>query len=419
VFKLWIFLGGLAQLASCARRMMTSVPIEHLYDARPLTAAVAEVRDAAAGGSDDFVVVSGGGDVWENRKFTRIRAGENEPLLSIPDENNRCVGERLVLRSDGSWWYSRCGGDPDLLVRFVTSSAPSHPSSLHIARQYAVAWLPLDGDEPSGVLLSHVDQDDQRLLAELVTPVGTRELGIFYRRGRLGFAAQTWQAHRLHDDRIAVVSIEDDDFARSSAIILRLIRDGEVTESRLPFDPRNSYSAIATAVGDNGDLAIVAAISAGLVGMTVDPDKPQLGRARMFSDSSDATLPFPGIRVISTGDRFMAAWVRRSHRAVRLCEFDRRFVFPAISAGDDVDRYSTLLAVRKAPGGVDFFWVSANKGVMWRRLPERPTGYLLAAELCKLFRKYLDRIVSTSATGGVAAAFRKLPLCADRIPART
>ena len=130
--------------------------------------------------------------------------------------------------------------------------------------------------------------------------------------------------------------------------------------------------------------------------MTVDPDQPQLGRPRMFSGSSDATLPFPGIRVISTGDRFMAAWVRRSDRAMRLCEFDRRFAFPAISAGDDVDCYSTLLAVRKAPEGIDFFWVSANKGVMWRRLPERPTGYLLAAEVWKLLREYLDKIVSAS-----------------------
>jgi hypothetical protein len=385
VRTLWIFLTGLLQLAGCTRFL--SLPLEDVHAVRTVAVDAAGVRHAVAAG-DDLVAVFGPADTESPRTFLRIHGQTNETLSVLPEEWSWCGlrSEQLIAREDASWWYSRCaGGQDQLFIRVVSSagsSAPATPAAIPIRRPPTSArgWLPMEGKELAGVLLSTLDHDERTLRADLVTAAGVKELGVVQRTDPATIGADTWQAHRLDDDRVALVSIDFDQRRDTSMVLLRVIAGGQVTESRLPFTRQNRYVALASTLDTSGRLAVVAVSKRAVEAMIIDPRQPSSARARPLAEAS-GPAGFPAcVRVVATGRRFVAAWLRSSDRAINLCEFDEPFTFPAMAAGGAVEGDVPLLELRRRTDGIDVLW-STGGGVAWRRLPDQPTGYLIAADL--------------------------------------
>lgn len=393
--KLWIFLAPLVELVSFASGVL-SIPIEHVYEAATLTDNVVGVRDVAIVGDGQYVLVSGGGKPWDARQL-RVTTESQETLLSIMEGlPQSCTGEALLGRNDGGWWYSHCGGTPgEFLVHFISSDASSTPTVTRLAlgSRSVKLWLPVVGDEPSGVLLASSDTGELHLLAYLIAPGTTVELASFTGGEYLG--VERWQAVRLADERIALVSIEQDDRGNRSDVVLRVFsKGGVVVESRLQFEQHVQYAFVAAAVSEAGELAVVAARDDRVVvGMTIDADAPQLGRPRILSNVEGAALPFPGVVVASSGDRFVVSWVGASDRAVWLSELTPSFTYPAFRIGEGSDRYHPVLALRHRSDGIDVCWVGIE-GLTWRRLPEKPTGYFLAAGLWKRMWRAVDNALA-------------------------
>jgi hypothetical protein len=239
----------------------------------------------------------------------------------------------------------------------------------------------MEGKELAGVLLSTVDHDERALRADLVTAAGVKELAVVQRTDPVVIGVDIWQAHRLDDERVALVSIDFDGSRDTSMVLLRVIAGGHVTETRLPFSPRNRYVGLASALDTRGRLAVVAVSKHAVEALIVDPRHPAGSRARVLGEAS-ASFGFLSscMRVVAAGDRFVAAWLRPSDRAIQLCEFDDQFVFPALTAGGAAEGDFPLLELRRRTDGIDVLW-STSRGVAWRRLPDQPTGYLITADL--------------------------------------
>jgi len=86
------------------------------------------------------------------------------------------------------------------------------------------------------------------------------------------------------------------------------------------------------------------------------------------------------------GDRIVATWLRPQDRAVRLVEAGEGFAHPPVTVGS-ADRES-ILALTCSGDTLDVFWTSRS-GLSRRRLPDHPTGFVLASELWMVLRRKL------------------------------
>lgn len=365
--RFWVLIGTLFTL-TCPGKLLIRVPIQQLHDARPL-ASGGEVRDLVA--AERVVMLAGPLEDHEQRTLLRLDGERMVPLAVLPPKQARtCAGQRLVRGEKGRWWFGRCDGDE---VQFVRSDAPSRVLTASGAGG-AIAWTALEGDEPAGVLLSE-GQIEGLIRAELVTPSGADVLGDFRRYGSLGYGPPTWQAHRLADGSIAIVSLEDD----GAAVLLRTFRDGGMNEARLAFE-RQRYLAVASASGEHGIAVVVSRPSGGgLFAMVVDPADPESAKPLEIDGSDAPLLARYGSQVVPLGKRFAVTWTNANDRGVRLSEFDREVALPAVHAGGEADIRLLLPILQPAEEGVSLFW--SQGAVMQRTLPTEAVGYLLAAEL--------------------------------------
>lgn len=362
-----------------AATLVTTFPIEHLHDARALPAA-ASVRDVIAIGADDFVLATGPDDEWEGRTLMRVTGERVTPLVTLgPTRSGVCRGSGLVAGEEGRWWYTRCN---DQEVEFVPSGAPSQVVRVPVAEQ-TVGLAPIRGNDPAVVVVSHIPSSESRMRVELVTPSGAQMIGELQRSGHLGYGPWTIQAHRLQDDAIALVTLEED--GRSDyRVMLRVFRDGEATESRLPFEP-NRYVAVFSAASEHG-LGVVAVLptGGGLVAMAFDPNEPQNAKPFEIKKSDAQVLAQEGAAIVPLGERFVVTWANANDHSVRLSEFDRTMALPAVrvAAEADVRMHAPLLQREKE--GVSVFWSLGT--TMQRTLPMEAAGYLFAAELWQILR---------------------------------
>jgi hypothetical protein len=359
--------------------LITTFPIEHLHDARALRAS-GVVRDLASLGGDDFIIASGPPDEWDGRELMRVHGEQVTPLLALPPTRpGVCRGSRLVTAAEGRWWFFRCN---DEKVEFVTSSAPSRVSEVSVPeRTFGVA--PLAGDQPAVVVVAPASPPEQLMKAELVTASGRRPLGEFERSGHIAYFPTTWQAHRIDEKTIAVVSLEQGD-RDANDIVLRVFREeGEMTESRLPF-LRNRYVAVASAYGEHG-MAVVASTptGGGLVSMVFDPNtnEPRTAKPIDIKGSDAQRLAHSGSQIVPLGERFAVAWINMNDRGVRMSEFDRTMALPAARVADDTDEQGEGPMLRQEEEGVSVFW--SHGAPMQRTLPAEAAGYLFATELWK------------------------------------
>jgi hypothetical protein len=383
--RLLLLLTGLSQFVSCATGLLT-VPLEDSWPVQAIPAA-AGVRLVAPAG-DSAILVSGPPDAWEARIVARVHGADAEELLALPEEQSQCGydAERLVSRDDGSWWYSRCAGGVDrFFIRVVTSDAPSRAASWPVSIDPGAArgWLPMDGPRPEGLLLSNTTEGTVR--ADVVTAVGAEAVGTFTRNDARVITQQTWQAHRLDAARFAIVSVEFDDRTETSMILLRVFDAGELHETRLPFAPRRRYLSVASAADARGRLAVVAATAREAAAMLVDPAHADAGRARVVPGGDEiSTSASAGVRMAVVGDRIVATWLRPGDHTVRLAELGEGFAYAPVTIGSAAE--DSLLALTLSGENLDLFWASQS-GVARRRLPDHPTGFVIASELWMTLRR--------------------------------
>jgi hypothetical protein len=372
----------LTQLASCVSHQfqtMDPVPV----------ASTAEVRHVAMVGGEQFVLVTGKPESWRPRSLVRLGGDAAERSVLLQTKETRCVGEALVAR-DARWWYSRCTGDG---VQFVSSDAFDSPAFVSVpGGADPREWLPLDRDEPGGVLIS-VEDDERTSVATLVTRSGSQKTIGRFDRGSSVWGAEPGRAVLLGDDGVAVITIEaDSSEPAQSSIVLRVMRDGDVARSRVAFHERG-WASVDAAIDPAGDLAIVAAPfdGSGVVAVLLDPRHPEEAIVRHLTGSAVA-VPYPGLRLTVHGARFVASWIREEDRAVQIAEFDRRTALPAVTIAARSGGPVPAISLGRSPGNgapeLTVFWTGDEGGVMMRRLPPPPTGALLARELSEAFAKW-------------------------------
>ncbi len=337
-------------------------------------------------GENQFILVRGEPDTWQPRTLVRVDGDASEQSLLLPARNTPCLGEALIVRAP-RWWYSRCSGNG---VQFVSSEAPGSPS--FVAGDSALhprEWLPFEQDDPGGVLLS-VEPDGRTVIASRVTPSGVQGTLGRFDRGSTLWGAERGQAVRMGTDSVALITIEtsSSDPVHSS-IMLRVIRNGDIATSRLAFH-ENGWASVAAAPGPNENFAVVAAPfgESGVVALMVDPTQPDRTTVRHLIQSA-AAVPYPGLRLMANGNRFIAAWIESREKTVRIAEFDADVVLPAVTVASDVGGFVPLLSLGYAPGeeprDVALFWTGDGGTVMLRRLPEPATGSLIASDLLRAF----------------------------------
>jgi len=338
-------------------------------------------------GENELIVVSGKPDSWQPRTIVRIEADGSEHPLVLPTQDTACVGEALIVRG-ARWRYSRCSGNG---VQFVSSDAPGSPVFVvtNDPALFPTEWLPFERDDSGGVLLS-MEKDERTMVATVVTPSGIQEtLGRFDRGSTLG-GAERGQAVRLGPDAVALITIETGSSdAVQSSIVLRVMRNGGITTSRLAFHA-SGWASVAAAIGTNHQLAIVAAPfnQSGVLAVMVDPDQRDHSTTRRLTTAA-VFVPSPGLRLIANGDRFIASWIRSRDGQVQIAEFDSRLVLPAVTVADHVAGSGPAISLGHAPDEdsreVTVFWTEDGGNVMLRRLPEPPTGTLIASALLRVF----------------------------------
>ncbi|HYC88802.1 MAG TPA: hypothetical protein VEO54_06295 [Thermoanaerobaculia bacterium] len=355
--------------------LVTTFPIEHLHDPRALPAAAA-VREIAATGADDFVLVTGPPDEGDGRALMRLTGGRLTPLADLGRTRSaNCRGSRLVAGEEGRWWYARCNDEE---VEFVTSSAPSRVVTVPAGHR-AAGLAPVEGDEPAVVVVAFATPAELLMRVELITPSVAQGLGDFERTGHLMYGPWTLQAHRLKDDAIALVTLEEEG-SSDYRVMLRVFRNGEAIEYRLPFEP-NRYVAVLSAASEHG-LGVVAVEprGGGLVAMALDPDDPLSAKPFAIKRSDAQSVAREGAAVVPLGKRFAVTWANVNDRSVRLSEFDRTMALPAARVADEADvrAHGPLLQAHQEE--VSVFWPQGT-ATMQRVLPTEAAGYLFAVEL--------------------------------------
>lgn len=342
------------------------------------------------------VTVEGEGDLWTARTFTTFGDRGVRVIAELPEERpHSCMGERLVARSEGGWWYSRCAEtEQGVVVRFLSSDLRRDDSkSIHLDPRSVKGWLPLEGDDAAGVLLTTDPGGSTRMRVFFVSPGSESELQPFESRGFLGVESGGWQAARSEDGRIILVSVEQDAQGRNSQIILRVFSPGgSMTETLLPFDSSLEYLYVNAASSGGGDLAVVVVSEDdSVIGMTLNIDAETQEQPVTLSAEDGAALPRPGVTLVSTSDRFVVSWIGTASRGVWLAEMAPGAKALPLQIATSADRRAAFLGLQHLPeeNRVLLSWAGAD-GLMFLGMPDPPVSYLVAAEMWQLIRTLLS-----------------------------
>jgi hypothetical protein len=365
---------GLAPFATCAGPLAHAVV--HLHDRRAIETTAADVL-AIADAHQHWIAVAGSAIKWGAR---RVVTDDGRTLLQVPEEWSPCRGEALVTPPNEQWWYTRCGTQGG---RFVISLASDRRPNATLYSEKdsgdTRGWLPLFGSEPGGVLIKAMNGDDTDLLAFLVAAEGVTELGSIRRRHAEEIVRSRWQAIRIGDDRVLVAFLEG-----PSAVTLYTFSAGDIVTARLPFPPNTTYSSIAMAADDAGNVAVVAATASGAVGLVLrDGEAPSDVHAILTS-----AVGLENLRLVASGKTFVVAGTTQDG-TIAIGEFGPKHVDEsAIDAGGRVGDGDVFDVVAKADGDTALYWSAAGR-FFARELPSDPVAYLLTAEAAERFEAWL------------------------------
>lgn len=378
----------LAQLAGCAR-FVCSLSFGDSYAARSVSLGIPSVDEIAPLGDDVFLVAASRVDAPLAMDLTLVQAGHADLAGSTPPlfPSNTSAS---AFRSAEGWWFSREGGEGRARsVLFVSGGDTVRPSRVDLKGLRPLAWLPIRGEMPRGVVAA-VAEEQPALHLDEVTPAGVKPLAAFpwWQTGLHQTVLESrWSAEALPDGRVAVVAVDGP--PADMALTLRITGD-EPVEARIPCAAAIDYP-LATAADGFGRLAVVGVTrQQSVLAVIVDTAHPESPVCRTISERGEiAAQPAFGSPAIAwAGDRFVAGWIR-SDGMVRACELGNlRFPPLVIDVGGDaaVDRPLRRLLVA-ADDSVTYIWRERGGGFRLRRMPNTLAGYAFADELVALVRR--------------------------------
>lgn len=336
---------------------------------------------------DDFIVTAMTHPSGMN--VTRVRSGWEENIVSTPPLFPYDLSPSVFTTEQG-WWFSREGGEGlGSSIFFVRSEDTIELARVNVRRHARMAWLPVRGDEPRGVMISIPDEPSALHVSE-ITPSGAKRIALFpwpeSPASRRSLMDSRWSAEGISGNRIAVVSTDGPEGVLG--LKLRIVGGGmEPIESDLPC-PVIIDHPLDTAVDGSGRLAIVGlSREQTVVAMIVDPDQPHSARCRVISGPEEvaARPPFGTPSVVWTGERFVAGWIR-DDGTVRAAELGELGAHPLIiNVGADAAVDHPLRELVHADGEyVRFIWRERSGGFVERSLPKRLSAHALATDLWHL-----------------------------------
>ena len=365
----------LTQLAGCVGHFC-SLPIADAFESQRVSPASHSIVDVATIGADDFISVEEKPENADVHFVKRIRGGYEETLVETP-LTRWSMGERVFSKRAGEWWYSRHSRlQKRSRILFVTGKgAAITEKTVEPSREKPLIWLPLDGDDPAGVLISL--GASPTFHADVVTPSGMTALGEF--EGHLPGSLPTpwhWSAKRLADGRITLVSSEKP-FGGSWSLMLRVFGAGDPVESVLPCGYAIANS-LAVAVASGGSLVIAGlSLQHEVVAMSVDVDAPDAGRCRILTAPGESAV---AVSLLRADDSTIAAWIRED-RTVAACVLRGGAAAPpVIDVGEDAALTLPLVRLAAAEDEtVQFSWKDRSGAIVTRRLPRSLPGFALLA----------------------------------------
>lgn len=367
---------------------------------RKVSVSLQNVEDVLMLPDRDAIVVS--------RRFptataiTRIGSlGDEEPLALLPPLAPTDVAPSVTL-ANGQWWFSRMGfHESAASVFFVSGGATVRQKQRRVDGHGAViAWLPIRGVEPRGLLIS-ADNEQPALRILEVTPSSTKPIGAFdwwQTASRMTIRhSSRWSAAALPGGHYVVASI--DGAPGETTVQMRIAGGATPTDVSVPCNLADR--PIDIDVDPAGNLAIVGLSEKNeVVGAVLDVEHPESARCRVLSAPGEVavTSDYGTPAVLWAGDRFVAAWFR-DDGVVRACELtDRRSVPVVVDIGAEADLNRPLRQlVQAGPHTVTFTWRNRDGDVVTRDLPHDLTGHLLGTELRRLMCAALARADQTPA----------------------
>lgn len=381
--RFFYFVLLLAQLSGCANPFC-SPGAEEPYRAREVAMGIRDVEDVVTLPSRDVIVVS--------RRFpmgtvvTRIGGlSEEQPVALLPPMAPTDVAPSLML-VDGDWWFSRMGFQNEQAIVFFVSGGETGRENQPPIVGYgaAIAWLPVRGVEPHGLLISAASEQPALRVTE-VSPSEIKPLAAFpWWQTSASMRVRhdsRWSAASLGGGRYIVAAIDGP--PGQTALQVRTVGGAGANEAVAPC--RFADQPIDTAVDPTGRLAVVGlSEKREVVAALVDVDHVESAQCRTVSPAGEvaATPGYATPTVVWAGDRFIAAWLR-DDGAVRACEVSELQKPPlVVDVGADADvRRPLRQLLQSGTGTVMFTWRDRSGDVVTREMPNELTGYTLGTEL--------------------------------------
>jgi hypothetical protein len=337
---------------------------------------VRDVVDVVPVDGDELVLASWSYDPIGSIVVRRIRGGVEEVLGTTPALFPSSAA-RFLTADRGSWWFARYGWpEAGAVVVFISSDGEVRRADIK-ANAGITAWAPLRGNKPRGLLMT-ASPDEEALLVEEVSPEGVRRVGQFPWGGEFHrtFYDGEWSAELLPDGRLVVVSTDESE--HDPRLKLRLLGGQTPSEFVLPCASPLGLP-LGTAVNSEGRLAIVGRTSRGqIVSMIVNVDRPQEAECHVLSDPDETAPPEPHTSpsVISTGESFVAAWIR-DDGMIRAREFDASWSpVPIVNVADGARLDFPLHQLMHVDAdSIRFIWMDRGGEILSRSLPKELTRF--------------------------------------------
>lgn len=385
VKPLLFLLAVIPQFLRCTE-ILCPAPFDVAFPVENIRSSISSIEEVVARDGDENIVVAQSLDDPLAVQVSHSGTRGEELLASIPPLFPSNLSRSVISTPEG-WWLSRQGGQGSKhAVFFVHGGERLQMTRVEVPpHRYPLVWLPLEGADPRGVLISAGNAQPSLLMDE-VTPAGVKPLASFswwQPTFQQTLAANRWSAEVLNDGRIAVIGVDGP--PGEEKLTMRILGEGEPVDSVLLCEAELD-GPIATAVDGANRVAVVGLSKSGdVVALFADVDAPGAARCLRISASEEtaAKPPFGTPAVVWDGRAFVAAWISDEGR-VLAAELGALRANPrAIEVGRGAATERTLHQLIQVSGEtLTLVWRDRGGSLVRRRIPESFTGYLVADGFC-------------------------------------